>query len=146
MTTTRWQHCLSFRFKKKSCDRYIVPPSLLQKSVSPVAGSGKPSMQGCVETCGEAGGLLLPDRPQLPLHLTSSFLLLAFLLRHTYKEQSARVIKNTGLLSLNLLVLVNGQLCLFSHNNQMHLLHISVTLCKPFINMAECVPVKIPIS
>lgn len=48
---------------------------LLQKPVSPVAGGGKSSMQGYVEACGKVGGLFLPNGPQLPLHLTSSFLL-----------------------------------------------------------------------
>ncbi|KAK1901022.1 Somatomedin-B and thrombospondin type-1 domain containing protein [Dissostichus eleginoides] len=31
-----------------------------KKTVTPVAGGGKPSMQGCVEACGEDGGLLCP--------------------------------------------------------------------------------------
>lgn len=43
--------------------------------VSPVAGGGKPSMQGYVEARGKVGGLFLPNGPQLSLHLASSLLL-----------------------------------------------------------------------
>lgn len=78
-TATRWQHCPSLGFKQKSNS---FPSYFLQKTVSPVAGGGKPSMQGCVEACGEAGGLLLPNSSQLPLHITSA-------LQYTFNQPCA---------------------------------------------------------
>ncbi|KAK2915138.1 hypothetical protein Q8A73_005732 [Channa argus] len=44
------------------------------KTISPVAGGGKPQMQGRVEICGEDGDLLLSSSPKPPHNLTSFFL------------------------------------------------------------------------